>query len=123
MTPLVVRLVVTALALAAAVWVVPGVQVTAADTTGNVLTLLGVAVIFGVVNAVIRPVVALVSLPLYLLTLGLIAFVINALMLWLTSALAGALGVPFAVEGFWAALLGGLVVSFVSWVLMVALED
>ena len=111
----VLRVLVNALGLAVAVWAVPGIRLTGDDDADRVLTLLLVAVVFGLVNLVVKPLAQLVALPLYLLTLGLIAFVINALMLWLTSWLAGLFGLPFTVDGFWAALLGGLVISFVSW--------
>jgi putative membrane protein len=80
-----------------------------------------VAVIFGLVNAVIRPVVRLLALPLYLLTLGLITFVINALMLLLTSWLSGQTALQFGVDGFGTALLASLVVTVVSWVLNLVL--
>ena len=69
----------------------PGIEITGASTPDRALTLLLVAVLFGVVNTFIRPVVALLALPLYLLTLGLMFFVVNALMLILTSWLAGKL--------------------------------
>jgi putative membrane protein len=111
----VLQVLVNALGLAVAVWAVPGVELTGDDDADRVLTLLLVALVFGLVNLVVRPLTQLVALPLYLLTLGLIAFVVNALMLWLTSWLAGVFGLPFSVDGFWAALLGALVVSFVGW--------
>ena len=78
------------------------------------LTLLGVAVIFGVVNALVKPVIAILSCPLILLTLGLFYLVVNGLMLLLTDALAGE---RFEVDGIWWAILGGLVLGFVGSVL------
>ena len=78
-------------------------------------TLLLVAVIFGLVNAVVRPVVKLLSLPFIILTLGLLIFVINALMLLLTSWLSEQLGLGWHVEGFWTAVIGSIVISVVSW--------
>ena len=123
MTTLVVRLLANAAALAVAIWLIGGITLTGATTTGKVVTLLVVAAIFGVVNAVIKPLLMLLSLPAILLTLGLVIFVINALMLLLTSAVAGWFGLPFHVDGFWAALLGSLVVSVVSWVLSAVLPD
>jgi len=95
--------------------------VTGGSNTEQAVTLIVVAAIFGVVNAVIKPVVKLLALPLFILTLGLITFVINALMLMLTSGIADLLKVPFRVDGFMAALLGGLVISFVSFLLNVIL--
>jgi putative membrane protein len=76
-----------------------------------------VALIFGVLNAAVRPVLWLMTLPLLLLTLGLFTFVLNAVMLWLTGAVSGAFGLGFQVEGFRAAFLGALVVSIVSFML------
>ena len=112
---LVLQVLVNALGLAMAVWAVPGIELTGDDDTDRVVTLLLVALVFGLVNLVVKPLTQLVALPLYLLTLGLIAFVVNALMLWLTSWIAGVFGLPFSVDGFWAALLGALVISFVGW--------
>lgn len=112
-----IRVVVTGLALWLAAVIVPGVELGGDDLTQRVVTLLLVALVFGVVNAVLRPIVTVVAFPLYILTLGLIALVVNALLFWLTAALAGRLGLAFDVEGFLAALLGSLVVSIVTAVL------
>jgi putative membrane protein len=71
-------------------------------------------VIFGVVNAIVRPIVSLLSIPLYILTLGLFFFVVNALMLMLTSWIADQVGVPFEVDGFWTAVFGAIVISLAS---------
>jgi putative membrane protein len=76
-----------------------------------------VALVFGVVNAVVRPVVKLLALPFIILTLGLLIFVINALMLLLTSWLSGQLALGFHVDGFGTAVLGGLVVMVATWIL------
>lgn len=122
MFSLIVRLVVNAIALWIAAAIVGGVQIESASTRDQVLTVIVVAAIFGVINTLVRPVVKFFSLPAYLLTLGLFTFVVNALMLWLTSWIAGQLDVPFHVDGFWpAAVLGALVVSFVSWLLNILL--
>ena len=110
----IIRLLVTAVALWVAVALVPGIEY-----QGGIGGLLGVALVFGIVNAVVRPILVVLTCPLVLLTLGLFLFVLNALMLWLTSALAGALGIHFTVSGFWAALLGGIVIGLVSTVLNV----
>lgn len=117
------RLVVNAVGLWLASAVVGGIELTGASTSGRVITVLLVALIFGLVNAVIRPVVRLVALPLYLLTLGLITFVINALMLMLTGWVASTADLAFTVSGFPAALLGALVVSAVSLALSVLVHD
>jgi putative membrane protein len=109
--------VVNALALAAATWLLGGITLTADDDGSRVVTLVLVALVFGVVNAVVRPVVKLLSLPFILLTLGLLILVINALMLLLTSWLSQQLGLGFDVDGFWTAVWGGLVVVVATWIL------
>ncbi len=101
-------------ALAVAAWVFDGISVGGDTRTDRLVTLLVVAVIFGAVNAVVRPVVALLSLPLYILTLGLFFVVVNALMLMLTSWLSDQVGVAFEVDGFWTAVFGGIVISLAS---------
>jgi putative membrane protein len=113
--------VVDALALAAATWLLDGIRVTGATETGRVLTLLVVAVIFGLVNAFVRPVVRLLSLPFIILTLGLMILVINALMLMLTGWVSEQLGLGFHVDGFWTAVLGAIVVTVATWILEVLL--
>ena len=82
-----------------------------------------VAVIFGLVNAIVRPVVRLISLPLFVITLGLFTFVVNALMLMLTAWIGDQFDLAFEVDGFWAALLGSLVISVVTFVINVLLPD
>ena len=98
------RVLVNALALAAATFLLADITVGGGRQSKQVVTLLVVAVIFGLVNAVVRPIVKLLSLPFILLTLGLLIFVINALMLMLTSWLSGQLGLGFHVDGFFTAL-------------------
>jgi putative membrane protein len=109
-----ITLVINAAALAVTIWLFDGITLTGNTDTDKALTLVLVAAIFGIVNAIVRPVVAILSLPLYILTLGLIAFVINALMLMLTSWISGEIGIGFNVEGFWTALLGAIVISIVG---------
>jgi putative membrane protein len=116
--PFLVRLLVNAAALWVATRLVPGVSY-----DGGALPLLGVALVFGVVNAFLRPVAKILTFPLILLTLGIFALVINGLMLWLTSSLSSALGLGFHVSGFWAAFWGGLVVSIVSTMLSMLIRD
>ena len=108
----ILRLLATAAALWAAVLLVPGISY-----TGGILGLLAVALVFGLVNAIIRPILKALTCPLVVLTLGLFVFVLNGLMLWLTSVLAQTLGVGFDVDGFWAALVGALIVGIVSTIL------
>jgi putative membrane protein len=115
--------VVNALALAAATYLLTGITLTGATDGDRVLTLVLVAIVFGLVNAVVRPVVKLLSLPFIILTLGLLVFVINGLMLLLTSWVSGQIGLGFHVDGFWTAVLGGLVVMVASWVLELLLPD
>jgi putative membrane protein len=121
---LIIRLVVNGLALWVATELVSGVEVTTDTTSDKVRTLLLVAAIFGVVNAFIKPVLKLLTLPLFILTLGLFTFILNAFLLWLTSEIADVVDVPFHVDGFfWEAILGALVVSFVSWLLNLLLPS
>lgn len=110
----IIRLLITAAALWAAEAIVPGIEY-----RGGIGGLLGVALIFGLVNAVVRPILVVLTCPLVLLTLGLFLFILNAFLLWLTSAVSGALGIDFQVQGFWAALIGGIVIGLVSTVLNV----
>lgn len=112
------RLVATAAALWVAVYLVPGISF-----AGPLWHLLVVALLFGIVNAIVRPILLTLTCPLVLLTLGLFIFVLNALMLWLTSALAAGFGLAFHVDGFIPALVGSLVVSIVSIVLNVFIGD
>ena len=111
---------INAVALFVAAMLVPKIRLTASGTTPSLnewVTLAVVALIFGVINVTIRPIVVFLTLPLTIVTLGLFVFVVNALMLMLTSRIARALDLGFRVEGFGAALLGALVVSVVGFVL------
>jgi putative membrane protein len=110
-------LVVNALALGAAAWLFDGITLTGDTNTDQLLTLILVGGIFGLITSFVRPIVRLLSLPLIVLTLGLILFVINALMLLLTSKIAGSLDLGFHVDGFWVALWGSIVISIASVVL------
>jgi putative membrane protein len=115
---IVVRILATALAFWLATLIIPGIELDTSSVSEKVLTVLLVAVIFGVVNAVLQPIVKTLGCGLYLLTLGLIAIVVNALLFLLTSVIADQLDLPFHVDGFWpAAVLGALFVSVVTWVL------
>ncbi|MFC0038980.1 phage holin family protein [Actinomadura rayongensis] len=112
-----IRVVVTAVALWVATAVVAGVDVTAGSGAKRALTLLVVAVIFGVVNAVLKPLIKVFGCAFYVLTLGLFALLVNAALLMLTSWIAGKLDVPFHVEWFWPAFWGAIIVGVVSWLL------
>ena len=118
-----VFLVANALAVGAAVWLFEGITLPAPDDTRLVVELVVVGAIFGVVNAIVRPVVRLLSLPLIVLTLGLFWFVVNAAMLLLTSTISEAVGLEFRVDGFGTALLGSVVISLVLLVVTAVLPD
>ena len=109
----VARVLVNALAIYLAAAIVPGVEIS------GVLAALGAGLVFGLVNAFVRPVLLVLTLPLTLLTLGLFLFVLNAFCFWLTSALVKG----FDVQGFWAAVFGALLVSVVSWAVTAFLSD
>lgn len=115
--------VVNALALAAAAWLIEGIRVEGSTTEEQAITLIVVALIFGVVNAVVEPIVKLLSLPFIILTLGLFLIVINAAMLLLTSWISGELGRRFEVEGFWTAVLGAIVITISTWILEAVLPE
>jgi putative membrane protein len=125
--------VVSAVALGVAAWLVPGIIVGAyhlnshlITTSGNVdrgITLLAVALIFGVINAVLKPVIKTLGCGFYVLTLGLAAIVVNGLLLLLTSYVAGRLELPFHITGFVPAVEGALIVGIVSWGLHLILGD
>jgi putative membrane protein len=106
------RLLATAAALWVAVSLVPGIVY-----EGGFLGLLGVALVFGLVNALIRPILRVLTFPVMVLTLGLFVFVLNAFLLWLTAQLAQALGIYFDVLGFWAAIVGAVIIAIVSTLL------
>ena len=116
--PFLVRLLVNAAALWVATRIVPGVTF-----DGGPLPMLGVALVFGMLNASLRPLAKILTFPLIIVTLGIFALVINGLMLWLTSSLSSTLGFGFHVSGFWAAFWGALVVSVVSLMLSLLIRD
>ncbi|MFF3288575.1 phage holin family protein [Streptomyces sp. NPDC003023] len=118
-----VKTIANAGALWVAVWLLQDITLTGDSTGKKAWTLILVALLFGLVNFVVKPVVKLLTLPLFILTLGLITLVINALMLLLTSWLADNFDLSFHVEGFWTAVLGGLIISVVSWALNLVLPD
>lgn len=118
-----VKTIANAAALAVAIWLLKDITLTGENTGRQVLTLILVALIFGLVNFLVKPVVKLLSFPLFILTLGLITLVMNALMLLLTSWLIGQADLAFHVGGFWTALLGGVIISIVAWAMHVILPD
>ncbi|MEG3632984.1 phage holin family protein [Micromonospora palythoicola] len=118
-----IRLAATAIALWITTLIVPGVEVTGRTGYDTAFTLLVVALIFGLVNAVLKPVIRVVGCVFYLLTLGLFALVVNALLFLLTDRIARALDLPFQVDGFWAAFWGAIVMAVVTWLISVAVPD
>ena len=123
MKKFVVKTLANAVALGVAVWLIKGITLTGSSTGRKAFTLVLVALVFGVVNWLVKPVVKLLSFPLFILTLGLFTLVVNALMLMLTSYLSTKLSLNFHVAGFWAAFVGGLVVSIVAWATHLVLPD
>jgi len=107
---------------AAALWVATKL-VSGVTFVGGWVPFLGVAVVFGVVNAFIRPVLKILTFPIIILTLGIFALVVNGFMLMLTSSLSTRLGLGFHVSDFWAACWGAIVVSIVSTMLSILVTD
>lgn len=114
-----VKTVINGIALWIAAWLVPGITFGRnPDGWAIFRTVIVVALIFGIINAFVRPVAKILSLPLIILTLGLFVFIVNALMLQLTSWVAGQFNLAFHVDHFfWDAVIGSLVITFVSMIL------
>ena len=118
---LIIRWLINFLALFAAAWLVPGITV---DGGGGWTVFAIMAVILGLVNAIVRPVLHLLTCPLIILTLGILVLVINGFTLWLSSLIAqNWFNVGYSVDGFGAAFLGGLIVSVVSIILSALVKD
>ncbi len=118
MSRFLLRWLVNAVGLYAAAQLVPGIYF-----EGDWVVLLIVAFIFGLVNALLRPLLSLLTCPLIILTLGLFTLVINALMLLAVSAAAQALNLPYGVEGFWPAFWGALIISLISLAVSLVIRD
>jgi len=120
MTKFILRLLINAIALYLAVLIVPGI-----DLTSDMLSLVGLAFIFGLVNALVRPLLKFLSCALIILTLGLFTLVINTFLFWLTSVIGQSFGIALVISDpvWWNAFLGGLVVSIVSVVMTMILKD
>jgi len=126
MKSIAIKILVNGVALWVASLLLTGITLgpTSASLSSQLVTILWVAVIFGLINAVIKPVLSLLSLPIIILTLGLFTLVINALMLQLTSWFAEQFSLAFHVDQFiWDALLGSIIITFVSMFLHVVLPD
>jgi putative membrane protein len=108
-----IRIAINALAIVVAAKIIPGIEL------NGTLSALAAGLVLGIMNALVRPVLLLLTLPLTLLTLGLFLFVLNAFCFWLTSAVVKG----FEIHGFWPAFFGALLVSLVSWVLNAFLSD
>lgn len=117
-----IKLVVTAFALWVATLVISGITLNTHSAAGKAGTLIVVALIFGLVNAVLKPIVKAIGCFAYVVTLGLISIVVNGLLFWLTSYLAGKLSLPFHVAGFVPAVLGALLVGIVGWLLSLIID-
>ncbi|WP_336084238.1 phage holin family protein [Nocardia sp. SSK8] len=127
---LAIRLVINAVAIwAAAAWIdkidiyVPPDWSEEWGNWGKALVIVLVALVFTAVNAVIKPIVKLLSLPFVILTLGLFLLVVNAGMLWLTAKITEITDYGLRVDGFWAALWGGVIITLVNWVLGILVPD
>jgi putative membrane protein len=117
------KVLITAIALWAATVLVSGLEVSADTTAKRVGTLLAVAIIVGVINAFLKPIIKTFGCAFYILTLGLFALVVNALLLELAGWVAGQLNLPFEVNGFWSAFWGAIIVGVVSWLLDLVIPD
>ncbi|WP_214409666.1 phage holin family protein [Sphaerisporangium fuscum] len=114
---IIIKILIVAGALWAATKLIPGITVSGGTSVRTAGTLIAVAFIFGVVNAVLKPIIKTFGCAFYVLTLGLFALVVNALLLLLTSWIAEKLDLPFHVSGFWAAFLGAILVGVITWIL------
>ncbi len=115
---IIIHWLITVIALIIAAVIVPGIRV---EGTSAWIAFAVMAVILGLINAVLRPILQLLSIGFIILTLGLFLLIINAFTLWLSARIANAFGIGFFVDGFWAALIGSIIVSLVSWILSIFL--
>jgi len=117
MSSFLLRVLINSIAIAATAWLLPGIEV-----GGNkLLTVVLVAVIFALVNSIIKPIFSFFTCGLYVVSLGLFTFIVNALMLLATSRIAEWFGLQFAINGFWTAVLGSIIISIVSILLSLTL--
>jgi putative membrane protein len=118
MTKFILRWMINIVAIYVAILIVPGINL-----QSGLVSVLWLALIFGLINAFVRPLLTLLTCPLILLTLGLFTLLINTFLLWLTSQVGHAFGIDLVIAGFWPAFLGGLVISIVSVVMSLILRD
>lgn len=117
-----IKLVITAVAVWVATLVIPGITLHADSTAKKIGTLVVVALIFGIINAVLKPIVKAIGCLAYAVTLGLISVVVNGLLFWLASWVAGKLHLGFHIKGFLPAVLGALLVGIIGWVLSLIVD-
>jgi putative membrane protein len=120
---LLLRILIVAAALGVAHLLVSGIELRGGSDLSKAGTLIAVALIFGVVNAVLKPIVKTIGCLFYVLTLGLIGLVVNGLLLWLCSWVAGKLTLPFHITGFWPAFWGAIIVGIVGWLLNLVFDE
>jgi putative membrane protein len=120
---LLLRILIPAAALGIAHLLISGIELTSGSDWSKAGTLILVALIFGVVNAVLKPIVKTIGCLFYVLTLGLIGLVVNGLLLWLCSWVAGKLSLPFHITGFWPAFWGAIIVGVVGWLLNLIFDE
>ncbi|HEX7739298.1 MAG TPA: phage holin family protein [Marmoricola sp.] len=120
---LVIWLGTNALALLVAIWLFDGITLTADTRADRIIQLLVTGAIFGAINSLVKPVLKVLSFPFIVLSLGLLLFVINALMLLLTSKIAHGIGTGFHVDGFWTAVFGAVVISIADMVIDALMPD
>ena len=117
-----IKVIITAVAVWVATLLIPGIHLNTHSTTGKIGTLVAVALIFGIINAILKPIAKTIGCLAYAVTLGLISIVVNGLLFWLASYIAGKLGVPFHITGFIPAVLGALLVGIVGWLLSLIVD-
>lgn len=120
---LLLRILIPAVALWVAHLAISGIELTGTSDAKKAGTLVVIALIFGVVNAVLKPIIKTIGCLFYVLTLGLIGLVVNGLLLWLCSWIAGKLSVPFHITGFAAAFWGAIIVGIVGWLLNLIFDE
>jgi putative membrane protein len=120
---IVIRVAVIMVSLWVATALIDGIDLGGGTRGEQFWTLLAVSVIFGVINAVLKPLIKIIGCPLYIITLGLVGLVVNALLFMLVGYLAGVFGLPFVVDGFWAAFWGAIVVGVVGFLVHLVIPD
>jgi putative membrane protein len=119
-----IKIAINAVALWVAAWLLPGLSFGAGKFGSKFATVILVALVFGLVNTVVKPIAKFLSFPFIILTLGLFTFVVNAFMLQITEWICDWLNLDFTIDDFfWDAILGAVVITFVSWVLNIVLPD